>query len=426
MSHLLDNLLIFGRVLRRAGIDVHRGRLLDVMEALGHVNLGARDEVYHTCRALLVHRQEQIAIFDRAFAAFWREHHEGEARRNPPPDEARASAVDIKGVPALDEFGAPSRADEAEGDAKMTPSGLKDGSDLGGPADKPFAEFTTHETAPRAATRRRPGSGVAVGAVLVGRDANWRSRERVPSTVEPPSPEWRSCGPAHIRWLGSRGSGGVRRPDRAAPKKLPSVGVAEPPHRHGRLRALDARTPGRAAVCGRFPAGTNVNQSFRPGHTLERARLTRAEGQLMEISGSYTFNAPPDRVWDLLLDPAVISSCIPGCERFEPDGEDRYTVTLTVSLAAITGTYNGTVVLTDKIPHTSYRLMVEGQGRPGFVKGSSAIALRAQGVTTAVDVTGTVQTGGPIARLGQRLIGGVAKMMLDRFFACLQAKLGAP
>ena len=143
----------------------------------------------------------------------------------------------------------------------------------------------------------------------------------------------------------------------------------------------------------------------------------------MDISGSYTFNAPPDRVWDLLMDTAVLSSCIPGCDRFEPDGENRYNVTLTVGLAAITGTYSGTVVLTDMIPHTSYRLEVEGQGRPGFVKGSSAIALRAQGAATEVEVTGTVQTGGPIARVGQRLIGGVAKMMLDRFFGCLQTKL---
>ena len=109
--------------------------------------------------------------------------------------------------------------------------------------------------------------------------------------------------------------------------------------------------------------------------------------------------------------------------RRSPGVRDRYNVTLTVGLAAITGTYSGTVVLTDRIPHTSYRLMVEGQGRPGFVKGSSAIALRAEGATTAADVTATVQTGGPIARVGQRLIGGVAKMMLDRFFACLQAKL---
>ena len=93
MSRLLDNLLIFGRVLRRAGVDVHPGRLLDVIEALGHVNLGARDEVYHTCRALLVHRQEQIAMFDRAFAAFWREHHEGEALSQTRPGEAQAAAA---------------------------------------------------------------------------------------------------------------------------------------------------------------------------------------------------------------------------------------------------------------------------------------------------------------------------------------------
>jgi carbon monoxide dehydrogenase subunit G len=143
----------------------------------------------------------------------------------------------------------------------------------------------------------------------------------------------------------------------------------------------------------------------------------------MEISGSYTFNAPPDRVWALLMDPAVLSSCIPGCDRFEPDGADRYSVTLTIGLAAITGTYNGTVVLTDMIPNTSYGLVVEGQGRPGFVKGTSAIALRADGETTVVDVSATVQTGGPIARLGQRLVGGVAKMMMDRFFDCLRSKL---
>src|SRR5712671_7930861 len=116
MSRLLDNLLIFGRILRRAGLDVHRGRLLDVIEALEHVDLGARDEVYHTCRALLVHRQEQLAIFDRAFAAFWRQHHEGETRSGRRPDESRASAIEIAEVLAPDELAASDGADEA-GDA---------------------------------------------------------------------------------------------------------------------------------------------------------------------------------------------------------------------------------------------------------------------------------------------------------------------
>ena len=143
----------------------------------------------------------------------------------------------------------------------------------------------------------------------------------------------------------------------------------------------------------------------------------------MDISRSYTFDAPPDRVWDLLMDPDTIAQCIPGCDSFEPDGEDRYRARLTVALAAITGTYEGTVVLSDHVRHTSYHLAAEGRGKPGFVNGSAAVVLRPEGATTVVEVTSTVHTGGAIARLGQRLIGGVSKMMLDRFFACLQKKM---
>lgn len=142
----------------------------------------------------------------------------------------------------------------------------------------------------------------------------------------------------------------------------------------------------------------------------------------MDLRGSYHFNAPRDRVWDLLMDPAVVSSCVPGCDRFEPLGDDRYAATLTVSVAAITGSYEGTVTMADKVPTSSFRLIVEGQGRLGFVKGDSHIDLRDDGKLTLVDVSATVDVGGTIARVGQRLLGSVSKMMLDRFFACLQAK----
>ena len=143
----------------------------------------------------------------------------------------------------------------------------------------------------------------------------------------------------------------------------------------------------------------------------------------MDVTGSYSFNAAPERVWDLMMDPAAIAACIPGCETLEPDGPDRYRAKITIGLAAITGTYEGTVVITEKIEKSSYRLAVEGQGKPGFVKGDAAITLRPDGGGTVVELTATVQTGGAIARLGQRLIGAAAKMMQDRFFACMQAKI---
>jgi len=128
------------------------------------------------------------------------------------------------------------------------------------------------------------------------------------------------------------------------------------------------------------------------------------------------------------MDPTEIASCIPGCERLEPDGPDRYKTTITVGMAAITGTYEGIVTITEKNDETSYRLAVEGQGRAGFVKGDAVITLRPDvsesgGTSTIVDVKGTAQTGGTIARLGQRLVASAAKMMQDRFFACMQSKL---
>ena len=140
----------------------------------------------------------------------------------------------------------------------------------------------------------------------------------------------------------------------------------------------------------------------------------------MEITETYRMAAPPERVWSMLMDPEVIRKCMPGCGALVATGEDRYKATLTVALAAISGTYEGTIVLSDKAPPSSYRMSVEGQGRPGFVKGEASITLRPDGSETVVNVAGQVHTGGPIARLGQRLVANVSKMMQDRFFANLQ------
>jgi uncharacterized protein len=144
----------------------------------------------------------------------------------------------------------------------------------------------------------------------------------------------------------------------------------------------------------------------------------------MQISGTYRFNATPDLVWARLMDPAVIATCIPGCNALEPDGENRFRAKLTVALAAIAGTYDGTVTLSDLVPVASYRLTAEGQGKPGFIKGDSLVSLIPDGAATIIYVSGTLHMGGTIARLGQRLIGSVSQMMMDRFFGCLQSKVG--
>jgi uncharacterized protein with von Willebrand factor type A (vWA) domain len=69
--HLLHNLVLFGRVLRGLGLDVNPGRMIDLARALRHVQIGIRSDVYHASRSLLVHRRDDIPLFDEAFEMFW-------------------------------------------------------------------------------------------------------------------------------------------------------------------------------------------------------------------------------------------------------------------------------------------------------------------------------------------------------------------
>ena len=139
MANLQHNLIVFGRLLRRVGIDVHVGRMIDVTEALQHVNLSSRDEVYHTCRALLVHRHDQLAVFDRAFEMFWRTHTSGSisVRGAARPGESRRG-------PAQIEWPSPGGVDLAD-EGTSVPALIRTWSDVGGLADKDFAEFTRDE-----------------------------------------------------------------------------------------------------------------------------------------------------------------------------------------------------------------------------------------------------------------------------------------
>ncbi|RPI60236.1 MAG: VWA domain-containing protein [Lysobacterales bacterium] len=147
MPSLLENLLVFGRVLRREGIDVHPGRMLDVVEALRHVSLGARDEVYHACRALLVHLPEQIGTFDRVFAAFWRVHGAPEDRTDMPSDEPRASVDEVDEIEVILALDEPAAAGDSTADLLTPEAAVKIWSDRGGLADKDFAAFTVEEIA---------------------------------------------------------------------------------------------------------------------------------------------------------------------------------------------------------------------------------------------------------------------------------------
>jgi len=137
----------------------------------------------------------------------------------------------------------------------------------------------------------------------------------------------------------------------------------------------------------------------------------------MKLTGTYTLPAPVERAYEALRDPALLTQCIPGCESLDLIGPDEYAMKMKMALAAVSGRFEGKVKLTDPNPPASFTMLVEGQGKIGFVKGSGAISLKPSGeAATEVTYEGDVNVGGTIAAVGSRLIDTTSKMMIKRFF----------
>jgi len=143
----------------------------------------------------------------------------------------------------------------------------------------------------------------------------------------------------------------------------------------------------------------------------------------VNINATYKFAAPPSAVWALLMDPQAIAGCLPGCRELRPLGDNRFHAELTVGVAAVSGTFVATITLADQIAPESYRLDVDATGKPGFAHGRATVSLARTGEGTDVVVSASADVGGLIARVGQRLLEGVARMTMDRFYGCLSKRV---
>ena len=145
----------------------------------------------------------------------------------------------------------------------------------------------------------------------------------------------------------------------------------------------------------------------------------------MKIEGRYQFAAPRDVVYKFLLDPKALQHCMPGCKKFEPVGEDRFSVVLEMGVAGIKGTYTGKAQISDREPPSSYKLIVEGSGTPGSVRGEGVLTLEEAEGGTSVAYVGDASASGLIANVGQRMLGGVAKMVVGQFFECMRNQVAS-
>ena len=145
----------------------------------------------------------------------------------------------------------------------------------------------------------------------------------------------------------------------------------------------------------------------------------------MRSIGSYTFNAPPDEIWKLLLDPQVLLQVVPGLQTVDVVSPTEYVASAQVGVGPVKGVFSGTVKIVEQTPPTYAKLTGEGKGGPGFVRGDCVLRFAPQGAATLVNYEANIQIGGTLASVGQRLIDATQTMMLNQTFAAFARVLEA-
>jgi hypothetical protein len=144
------------------------------------------------------------------------------------------------------------------------------------------------------------------------------------------------------------------------------------------------------------------------------------------VDGSSTLPGPPERIWDLLMDPEVLAKAMPGTQTLTRTAPDRYEGKMAVGVGPITAAdFDLAITLTDQRRPVSYTMQIEGKGRFGFARGSAVVDLVPEGEKTTMRYRADLQVGGKIAGLGQRLLDSVSRMLIRQGLEALQREVAA-
>jgi carbon monoxide dehydrogenase subunit G len=148
----------------------------------------------------------------------------------------------------------------------------------------------------------------------------------------------------------------------------------------------------------------------------------------VKVSGEHAFRASRAQVWEALQDPGVLAATLPGARRLEPTGPDEYALSVDVGVGSVRGTYEGTFALTDKRERESCTVRASASGRPGAVSAVAQMRLSDDGAGARMSYEADANVTGPLAGVGQRLMGAAARRTTEQFLAALDERIvsGAP
>ncbi len=144
----------------------------------------------------------------------------------------------------------------------------------------------------------------------------------------------------------------------------------------------------------------------------------------MQLSGTHIFQAPPEKVWAMLMDINVLAKLVPGITSLEQLEENKYKAMLGVKIGPVNASFAGNLQLEDLQPPNSFNMKVQQNSKVGNAAANIGIRLKQVNDTqTEVSFDGDVKLSGMLATMGQRLIGSVSNTLSKQFFQNLEKEL---
>src|SRR5215813_5771439 len=146
-----------------------------------------------------------------------------------------------------------------------------------------------------------------------------------------------------------------------------------------------------------------------------------------KIEEEFEVQAPVQRVWEYLIDPARVVVCIPGAELVETLDERTFIGAVKVKVGPITMSYKGQVKFTE-VDEQGRQVRMVGEGRETGGAGSAKVTMLSKvtpldGRGARVVVSADVDLVGKVVQFGRGMIEEVSRQLFRQFSACVKKHL---
>ena len=147
----------------------------------------------------------------------------------------------------------------------------------------------------------------------------------------------------------------------------------------------------------------------------------------MEISNSFTVDAPINEAWELLTDIPEIAPCLPGAKLTSAE-DGVFAGGIKIKVGPVTAEYKGTAEFVER-DEANHKVVINGKGRDTRGAGNAQALITANmtavGEQTQVDIVTDLKVSGKVAQFGRGVMQDVSTKLIGQFVQCVEKKIAA-